>query len=102
MKKITITIIAFLIICCIAMFASDTTAAASTGTVDWIEAHLVDILTILGAVYASATALSGALVLLAKLTPWKKDDIVAQTIADVLVGLAKFAARFGLDLIKRK
>lgn len=102
-KTVLITIVFFVtILLSVVLFAEDTVATSSAGAVDFLEAHWQDILMIFGAIYAAATALSGAFVLLSKLTPWQKDDIVAQAIAEFLVSLAKFAARFGIDLLKRK
>ncbi len=60
-----------------------------------------DILQILGIIYVAMTILSHALIMIANLTAWNWDDKAALKVAEYLKKIALFAARFGIDIVKR-
>ena len=53
---------------------------------------------ILGAIYAVVTVLAYAFALIAKLTPNKKDDAIADGLKAKLKSLSIFFGKFGIDL----
>ena len=66
------------------------------------DINYTDVLTILGGIFAIATAVEGILSALAKITGSKREAKWAADLESVLEKAAAIAGRFGLDFTKRK